>query len=61
MTVLLIAGELFVHKNTLVYRLQKIIDLFELDLDNPYEREYLLFSFRCLNDMMGEKGNGAGG
>lgn len=50
------ARELFVHKNTLVYRLQKIIDLFGLDLGNPYEREYLLFSFRCLDDMMGGKG-----
>lgn len=52
----LTAKELFVHKNTLVYRLRKIIDLFALDLDSSYEREYLLFSFRCLDDMMGSKG-----
>ncbi len=40
------AKALYMHKNTLVYRLQKLQQLFDLDLDNSYEREYLLFSFR---------------
>ena len=44
----LTAQQLFIHKNTLAYRLEKMKRLFHLDLDNPYEREYLLISFRCL-------------
>lgn len=47
----LTAQELFMHKNTLVYRIGKISSLFSLDLDDAYEREYLLFSFRCLESM----------
>jgi hypothetical protein len=43
----LTARMLYLHKNTLVYRLGKVIELFALDLDSPYEREYLLLSFRC--------------
>ena len=39
------AKELFVHKNTLVYRLQKIEELFSLNLGSVYEREYLMVSF----------------
>ncbi|MDO5424378.1 MAG: helix-turn-helix domain-containing protein [Eubacteriales bacterium] len=45
----LTAQKLFVHKNTLVYRLQKAEGLFGLKLDDPYEREYLLLSFRCVD------------
>ena len=41
----LTAQKLFVHKNTLVYRLKKMISLFSLDLDSVYEREYLIISF----------------
>lgn len=44
----LTAQELFMHKNTLVYRIGKICALFSLDLEDAYEREYLLFSFRCM-------------
>ncbi|MGI6008505.1 MAG: PucR family transcriptional regulator [Ruminococcus sp.] len=44
----LTAQKLFMHKNTLVYRLERITTLFGLNLDDPYEREYLLLSFRCL-------------
>lgn len=44
----LTAQELFMHKNTLVYRIGKICALFSLDLEDEYEREYLLFSFRCM-------------
>jgi sugar diacid utilization regulator len=45
----LTAQLLYQHKNTLVYRLEKIKELFTLDLDDPYEREYLLISFRCMD------------
>ena len=47
----LTAQELFMHKNTLVYRIGKVSSLFSLDLDDAYEREYLLVSFRCLETM----------
>lgn len=40
---------LYVHKNTLLYRLEKMISLFELNLEDSYEREYLLLSIRCLD------------
>ena len=39
------------HKNTLVYRIGRICELCSLDLDDAYEREYLLVSFRCLETM----------
>ena len=39
------AKELFVHKNTLVYRLHKIEELFSINLESAYEREYLIVSF----------------
>lgn len=41
----LTAQKLFVHKNTLVYRLKKIVTLFSLNLDSVYERQYLMMSF----------------
>lgn len=39
------AEELFIHRNTLFLRLEKIQELWPLDLDNTEERFYLLFSF----------------
>ncbi|NTU89356.1 MAG: PucR family transcriptional regulator [Actinobacteria bacterium] len=39
------SGLMFVHRNTILYRIEKIKDTFKLDLDNTYEREYLLVSF----------------
>lgn len=42
------AQYLFVHRNTIVYRLEKIHELFHFDLDNPDEREYIILSFRLL-------------
>ena len=45
----LTAQKLFVHKNTLVYRLKKMVSLFSLDLDSVYEREYLMVSFLCMS------------
>ena len=46
----LTAKRLFVHKNTLVYRLKKIVELFSLDLDDAYEREYLMVSFLVMEN-----------
>ena len=39
------AEELFIHRNTLFQRLEKIQELWPLDLDDNEERFYLLFSF----------------
>ncbi|RJE48811.1 MULTISPECIES: PucR family transcriptional regulator [unclassified Dehalobacter] len=45
---LLTAQQLFIHRNTAVYRLEKINELYRFNLDDPEEREYILFSFRLL-------------
>ena len=42
------ARKLFVHKNTLLYRIQKIEDACGCDLSDPMEREYILLSIRVL-------------
>ena len=39
------ADALFIHRNTLFLRLQKIQEFCPIDFDNPTERLYLLFSF----------------
>ena len=39
---------LFIHRNTLLYRINKIIDNLNYSLDNPYTREYILTSIRIL-------------
>ncbi len=41
----LTAQELFIHRNTLFKRLRKIQELWEISLENPDERFYLLYSF----------------
>jgi len=41
----LASKELFIHRNTLFLRLEKIQSLWQLDLDDPDERFYLLYSF----------------
>ena len=46
----LTAKMLFVHKNTLVYRLKRIVEIFDLNLDNAYEREYLTVSFLVMEN-----------
>lgn len=46
---------LYVHKNTLIYRLEKMISLFNLNLEDSYEREYLLLSIRCLDSMTDQR------
>lgn len=37
-----------IHRNSLLYRIDKIKQITELDLEDPDIREYLLFSFRIL-------------
>jgi hypothetical protein len=48
------ADMLYVHKNTLLYRLEKLESLFELNLEDAYEREYLLLSIRVLESIKTE-------
>ena len=43
------AEALIIHRTTLTYRLQKISETFNLNLDDPYQRLYLLFSFFLLD------------
>lgn len=38
------AKALYMHRNTLVYRLEKLASLLTADLENPYERDYLKLS-----------------
>lgn len=44
---ILTAGCLNIHRNTLSHRLERIRELFQLDLEQPWERFYLLLSFYC--------------
>lgn len=39
---------LFVHKNTLLYRLRKIEEFLRCDINDPYSREYMRLSFGLL-------------
>ncbi len=41
------ASELYIHRNSLVYRIQRIKELIEVDLDDPSTRQHLLLSFLC--------------
>lgn len=43
------AAALIIHRTTLTYRLQKINELFSLNLDDTYQRLYLLMSFFLLD------------
>ena len=40
------AESLNIHRNSLLYRIKKIKELIEVDIDNPRVRQYLLFSFQ---------------
>lgn len=42
------ARALNIHRNSLIYRVEKIKQLVEIDLDDPDIREYILFSYRIL-------------
>ena len=41
-----VARLMYVHKNTIIYRINRILELYPMDLDSADEREYLLYSFR---------------
>lgn len=36
------ASQLYVHRNTCIYRIERINELFQIDLDNPYTRSEIL-------------------
>jgi len=41
--------QLYIHKNTLLYRLRKIEEFLKCSLLDPYSREYMRLSFRLLD------------
>jgi len=43
------AKELYIHRSTFLYRMERITDLLECDLQDPEEVLYLSLSFRILN------------
>ena len=45
-SVRLVSEEMFIHKNTIVYRMNKIKELLECDIDNPEER--LKYRIACM-------------
>ncbi len=51
------SAALFTHRNTVLYRIKKIQELLEEDLDNPYIRGYIRLSIRILE--LYEKTSGA--
>ncbi len=42
------ANELYIHRNTLVYRIRKITDTLTCDIENIYTRDYIKMSIRVL-------------
>lgn len=44
------AKELFIHRSTLFYRLERIQKLTKFNLEDPGERQYLLFSFELMKN-----------
>jgi len=42
------AQTLYIHRNTLIYRLKRIEEQFEHSLDDPYTRQYMLISLLAL-------------
>ena len=53
------ARELFIHRSTLLYRLEKIKEILESDLSSPDEILYLMLSFRFI-DLENEEENRSG-
>lgn len=45
------AKQLYIHRNTMLYKIHKIEDIIGQDLDDPSLRERLLFSYRVLEYM----------
>lgn len=44
------AKKLFLHRSTMMYRLKRLREGFEIDFDDPDERLYLMFSIRLLQE-----------
>ena len=49
------ARELFIHRSTFLYRLERIKEMTGLDLNNPDMRLYCLLSYRILELYYGDK------
>lgn len=45
-SILKTAQTLYVHRNTVQYRIRRVEEIYPLDLEDSYEREYLLASYR---------------
>jgi DNA-binding PucR family transcriptional regulator len=43
--------ELGIHRNSLIYRLERIQQIADCDLDDADTREWLLFSFRMVESL----------
>ena len=43
------ARQLYVHRNTLVYRINKILELIGDDMEDVYTRDYMKLSIRILS------------
>ena len=41
-----VARQLFIHRNTVLYRMERVLELYPLQLEDPEQQEYLLISFR---------------
>ena len=42
------AGELYIHRNTLVYRIHRITESLTCNIDDIYSRDYIKMSIRVL-------------
>ena len=39
---------MFLHRNTLFYRIERIQEIMNTDMDNPDEREYIMLSLQII-------------
>ena len=44
------ANSMFIHRNTLVFRVKRILEIISADLDDPIERTYILLSYMLENE-----------
>lgn len=49
------ADAMFMHRNTMLYQIQRIKSAYGIELEDPYEFEYVFFSLRLLNIIIQEK------
>ena len=49
------AEAMFIHRNTLIYRLKKIDTLVDIDYDSFSERQYIILSYEILNPINDER------